>query len=813
MAAVSKRMGIMDQTCFNYLSFGLSTSIASKNEQKIHNELCKILEIITKTSVDTVIRNIPHFLQHVTSILDNTMSRRVLDRILAIIVSCYEFQTVPKVKELIKGKLLNKILEGEKPWSVIITHEEPTISINFLKILLNYLPCVNKQKVNDKFWNEKLEFAGRVSGSDIWPFLWRAKITFVFLVDIYYHNPKSWYARKEWMQNVLNSQWNLWHNEKISFGMNGNCLVDHSLEKDPWTSEEHQRYYRRAWIFLRSKEELRDFGERFNNNKDTFCSKFTKCISDIYGNEQLLQKELREIATNILEAIGNRGTLQGHHQRRLKARRGDNSFLQPAPLDSDEEKEVWKSCKTELQSSRKPMLHKPTDISKDYTKQFDDIRTMYFRTRTWPNSKKVLKERMIYDNVKMLAKNLKAKETALKGRLEEPSDIFYLAVQWQSHLEENLVQVVNDAIKVYYLEFDPKNIGHSLCFKEERKALCNIFKRWNVDFTWSNFSWYPLMNAWTHADILYISGHSYGDFEENFEFESDWSGELTRRSKERVKEGLGKLWTKHRPKLVVLLLCRSEELGEWFLNEGVPWVVVSKRMFNLNDKHAINFLKGLSTKLVENVIIPEAFSLGQNFVMKETEKQESCCCQNHAHSCLFCDKHERRSCCKQKDCQRNISKHDDCGCTYWMNRWECCERTCTLDPKDSFKLLKRGILKCDSLSSDRFEFKKGSLRVLPGRNEVNRMNNIYPLGDFQRHTDTTKRCAVGEILMLLKERNKVVVVHSNGEPGLGKKKTCLAVCDHLLRNYLTPFKPPWENGIWQIKKSDIKEYLSNDDKK
>jgi len=145
-----------------------------------------------------------------------------------------------------------------------------------------------------------------------------------------------------------------------------------------------------------------------------------------------------------------------------------------------------------------------------------------------------------------------------------------------------------------------------------------------------------------------------------------------------------------------------------------------------------------------------------------------------------------------------------------MKSGKCCERTCTLDPKDSFKLLKRRILKCD-----RFEFKKGSLRILPGRTEINRLNNIDPLGYFQRHTDTTttKRCAVGEILMLLKKRNKVVVVHNNGEPGLGKNKTSLAVCDHLLRNYLEPFKPPWENGIWQIKQSDIKKYLRNDDEK
>jgi len=818
---------------FKDLSEKLDALIVRQDDKKIYNELCTTLRMLNGLynaneldfirCVDTLAHDFPEFIEQVKRILKYPMTSRLLDVIIAL---CYYLHTLYEVRELFEGTVLNKIMKGEEPWSILTTLQQPSTSSNFLKILFNYLPYDDDLKKDDKFVRQKHAFANKLRTSGILPFLIRAKYIYVFLIDIHYLNRNSQYANKETMQTVLVAMWYEWYGEygeQISFEETGNCLVDNCISISRRESEKMPRFLRRAWLFFWSKPELIDFKQRFKQNMDNFFKMVEDFAFDIVGTEQMLQKELSDVADNVLHGINadwirvsrkprnlycSLISIRDNLHNRLKVTKGkvDDAVLK---IGSIEEKEL----ETELQ--------RPPDISKEYIKDFDSIRNQYFGTCSKPNRGKFFEEMVckIYKKVKHLRMDLerRVKKPKFDSANTRLSDILDTAVVWQTHLEVNHPKIISssseivkknqdNAIRVWFLEFDPKDTNDALCFSEEKRALCDIFKdkNVNVQFTSSNLSWHPLMSAWTGADILYISGHSYQEFKDQFDFESEWSGEHVYRSKERVRDGFELLPTQDPPKLVVLSQCRSEKLGEWFVEHRVPFVVVTKRQFLLNDQDAFNFLNGFFLKLVENKTIPEAFDYGRNFVVSKTKEQEGCCCQFHEHACKFCRKHQRYTCCRGVDCRSKNDIYDDCPCAAWLRRKTCCEPNCSLDPKDRFKILK-GI----SVSSQKFRFMEGSLEKFPIKTEQDNRNNIQPLEKkFQRHTEG--KSAVGEILVLLKKGNKVVVVHSNGEPGLGKKQTCLAVCHHLLRNYLSPYKPPWQHGIWQIEQKDIEMYLSDE---
>jgi len=819
---------------FQDLSEKLAVFIGKRDNESINYTLFKTLQILNEWNEDFVLslerlaQAVPQFIVQMKKILDYPMTRRMLDLMIAM---CFYLHTLDEVELLFKSTVLNKIMRGEEPWRILTTLKQPSTSSNFLKILSNWLPFDEEQKTENEFVCRKHAFAKKLRASGILPFLIRAKFCHVFVIDIYYLSIDLEYANKETMKTVLTAMWHWeWyggHGKEISYGEKGNCLVDDYKCESHVESEKEPRYLRRAWILFWSRKELTDFGRRFKSKRAAFFHMVRDFVIHIVGTDQMAQDalSLSEAADDILHGI-NADWLRDHrtpnnlYYRLVNVR--DHLHKRLEVTKGEVDAAVLKTRSIEVKDLETELLRQR---DKEYIKVFDHIRKQYFGMRCKPDTEEAVEKtiKSIHEKVKRLRSKLERKvtEQVIDSAKIQLADMLDTAVQWQTHLEVNYGKIIDrnrysdhkgseirfktDKIRFYFLEFDPKDTNDALCFNEEKKALCDIFENKNVEFTSTNFSWHPFMSAWTDADILYISGHSYQQFKDYFDFESEWSGEHVYRSEKRVRDGFKILPIRDPPKLVVLSQCRSEQFGEWFQKAGVPFVVVSKRNFLLNDQDAYNFLRGFFQKLVENKTIPEAFRYGQNFVMGKTKRQEGCCCMSHDHSCVRCRKHRRWSCCRGTYCQRKTKIQGGCPCAPGMLRATCCEPTCTLDPKDRFKILDSG-----NISSISFDFKNGNLRELP---EPNRLHNIQRLEKiFQRHK--VGKCAVGEILVLLRKGNKVVVVHSEGEPGLGKKQTCLAVCHHLLRNYLDPNKPPWKHGIWQIEQSQIEWYLNkkNDEK-
>merc|ERR1719397_1307036 len=105
------------------------------------------------------------------------------------------------------------------------------------------------------------------------------------------------------MEVVLVAMWQKWYGKQISFDETGNCVVDKSISISHRDVEKKPRFLRRAWVFFWSRKELIDFEKRFKKHRQTFYHTVREFAFDIDGSEQILHKELSEIADNVLCGI------------------------------------------------------------------------------------------------------------------------------------------------------------------------------------------------------------------------------------------------------------------------------------------------------------------------------------------------------------------------------------------------------------------------------------------------------------------------------------------------------------------------------
>jgi len=812
-----------DRKFFQDLSLRLENYIDKRQTRKINSELCKLAKMLKSMIHNNVsyerwlnylMLDVPNFLLTFARILHYKVTPELLDSFVGV---CYFLKTLQKIRVLVSD-VLKKVLRGVKPWHIIVTLQEPSITRKFLLILHCYLQ-------QEKELQQNSPFTERVRLSGILPFLIQAKFVHVDTIDVFYSvNSKSPFTKIEVMENVLRAMWGVWYESyrSISFGWGGNCVVDGNIRiRD--TGEKTPRYVRRIWFLFWSKEARDDFKSRFNAHKRKFYTYVNEFVLDVERHDwkKLMGREFCEskCINGVLKGIDADWVVDHKDPKRLwrdvhKIRDVLHSRLLIARGEVDDA--ILSTRMTDIDTLRKELL------SGKWTRKFHAIHKSYFSQES-ANTSMTIKR--LWEDVKKISSKLKRLRQAIEADessrhwVTKISEFLDTAAQWRIHLEKKHADIIessrdlldsksyprgldskSDPVRVYFLEFDPKDTTYeSLCFTREKKALCDIFNNKHVEFTSSNFSWYSLVEAWK-ADILYISGHSFEEFKGKFDFETDWCGQCVRRDSERVSNCLLGLPVTP-PKVLVLSQCHSESLGDWFRKVAkVPFVIVSKRQTLLNDSDAFNFLQGFFQELVKNKKIPHAFKCGKWFLMGKTRKEEDCCCTSHVkHECDFCEKHNRQSCCQGTRCKKKVKKNDDCSCTGWIKKNSCCLPSCTLDPKDRLQ-----ILYDRKHEGDNIKFEDGVLEILPTDHIP---TNIYPSDTiFQRQT-SGQRCTIGDILILLKNCNKVIVVHSNGEPGLGKKSTVLAVCRHLQRNYLGP-KPFWKRGIWKIEKIEIESFLN-----